>query len=254
LTDRAELHGVVLAAGVGSRLGYLGELLPKFLLPVAGKPLIWYALSALGSVGTTDVTIVVRRHGPLLKRYLEKADLGQLGIGEVRVRILRTPTRNPVETLLKDVPARPPDLAVTEGDSFTLASDLPSMGRRFHSFRPRVLSLVVQEPNREAIRRACEVIPGRNYRVTAIHEKPRRPRTRLRGCGIYLFRGDTFHGLVRETLARGRLECLPDLVATAAQDQTAMYFQTRGRNINVNTLSDLKAAWNVTNDLDESTL
>ena len=254
MSDRDDLHGIVLAAGIGSRMGYLGNLLPKFLLPVAGKPLIWYALSALASIGTTDVTIVVRQKAPLIHRYLAAADVAALGLGDVRVKTLTRPTRNPVESLLKAVSGIPRDLAVTEGDSFTYANDLAAMRQLFKRLRPRVLSLAVEDPDPDSIRRACEVVPGPRHLVAAIHEKPRRPRSRLRGCGLYLFRGSAFRSLVREARTRAPIQCLPDLVATATRDGTAAYFQTRGRNINVNTLADLKAAWAVVEDVDQMPL
>jgi NDP-sugar pyrophosphorylase family protein len=235
-------------------MGYLGKLLPKFLLPVAGKPLIWYALSALSSVGVTRVTIVVRQKAQLVRGYLEEANVEELDLGEIRVRSLDRPTRNPVETLLRVVPVNPPNLAVTEGDSFTHASDLTGMRELFDRLEPRVLQLTVEDMEKESIRRACEVVPDLGHLIRAIHEKPRNPRSHLRGCGLYLFQGHTFHSLVRKTKSRTNLVCLPDLVATAVLDKSAAFFETRGRNINVNTLADLKEAWSVVENVEHMPL
>ncbi|EQD55215.1 hypothetical protein B2A_05842, partial [mine drainage metagenome] len=48
--DRGEWQGVILAAGSASRMGFLGGILPKTMIPVGGKPLLWYGLKTLGSL------------------------------------------------------------------------------------------------------------------------------------------------------------------------------------------------------------
>jgi len=52
--------GIILAAGVGDRLGSLTAICPKVLLPVRGKwPLIRYPIEALAAAGVSDIAIVV---------------------------------------------------------------------------------------------------------------------------------------------------------------------------------------------------
>lgn len=109
--------------------------------------------------------------------------------------------------------------------------------------------LAVHEPDPEAMRRACELIPGPLHRIRAIREKPSIPEGRLRGCALYLFRGERFHELVRQARTYAAPKCVPDIVAAAARRRAASYFKTRGRNINVNTLVDLKSAWEAVGDL-----
>jgi NDP-sugar pyrophosphorylase family protein len=48
---------MILAAGLGTRLGELGHELPKPLLPVAGVPLVRYALTLLRGHGVRDVIV-----------------------------------------------------------------------------------------------------------------------------------------------------------------------------------------------------
>lgn len=50
--------GVILAAGMGRRLGALGDQTPKTLLPVAGRPLIAYAFEFLKAIGVTSTVVV----------------------------------------------------------------------------------------------------------------------------------------------------------------------------------------------------
>jgi bifunctional UDP-N-acetylglucosamine pyrophosphorylase/glucosamine-1-phosphate N-acetyltransferase len=53
------LIGIVLAAGVGKRLKPLTESRPKVLMPVAGKPVIYYPLKMLSLLNVNDVYVVV---------------------------------------------------------------------------------------------------------------------------------------------------------------------------------------------------
>ena len=52
------MKAVILAAGVGSRLQPLTDRTPKGLVPVAGKPMMGYAVEAFGAAGFTEVVVV----------------------------------------------------------------------------------------------------------------------------------------------------------------------------------------------------
>jgi choline kinase len=52
------VQAVLLAAGLGSRLGQLTERLPKALIPVAGEPLLTYAVLFARRAGAREITVV----------------------------------------------------------------------------------------------------------------------------------------------------------------------------------------------------
>jgi choline kinase len=52
------MKAVILAAGVGSRLQPLTDTTPKGLVPVAGKPMMGYAVEAFGAAGFAEVVVV----------------------------------------------------------------------------------------------------------------------------------------------------------------------------------------------------
>jgi MurNAc alpha-1-phosphate uridylyltransferase len=69
------MHGkikkaMVLAAGYGTRLKPLTDRMPKPLVPVAGKPMIEYALDKLKAYGIEEVVINVSHFKDQLKTYL----------------------------------------------------------------------------------------------------------------------------------------------------------------------------------------
>jgi MurNAc alpha-1-phosphate uridylyltransferase len=61
---------MVLAAGYGTRLKPLTERMPKPLVPVAGKPMIEYALDRLLAYGIEEVVVNVSHHKEQLMDYL----------------------------------------------------------------------------------------------------------------------------------------------------------------------------------------
>ena len=52
------MRGIVLAGGTGSRLGDLTKVVNKHLLPVGGKPMIYWPIQVLQDNGIGDITIV----------------------------------------------------------------------------------------------------------------------------------------------------------------------------------------------------
>ena len=63
---------MVLAAGYGTRLKPLTDRMPKPLIPVAGKPMIQYALDKLQAYGIEEVIINVSHLKEQLTAYLSK--------------------------------------------------------------------------------------------------------------------------------------------------------------------------------------
>ncbi|PAP98578.1 MAG: phosphocholine cytidylyltransferase family protein [Mesorhizobium sp.] len=63
---------VVLAAGLGRRLGELTRSIPKALLPVNGIPILVNTLRCLADAGVTDVTIVIGHLGEMIKQQIGK--------------------------------------------------------------------------------------------------------------------------------------------------------------------------------------
>jgi mannose-1-phosphate guanylyltransferase len=68
---------MILAAGRSTRLGELGAMLPKPLVPICGYPAIAFGLALCRRAGLTDVVINLHHHGELIRRALgDGADHG----------------------------------------------------------------------------------------------------------------------------------------------------------------------------------
>jgi UTP--glucose-1-phosphate uridylyltransferase len=63
---------VIPAAGLGTRMLPATKVLPKEMLPVAGKPLIQYAIEELVASGIDSVILVVRNQKSLVQSHFER--------------------------------------------------------------------------------------------------------------------------------------------------------------------------------------
>ncbi|MEO5767445.1 MAG: NDP-sugar synthase [Polyangia bacterium] len=62
------MKAMLLAAGRGTRLGALGQVLPKPLFPICGYPAITFGLSACARGGVNEVVVNLHHHGELIRR------------------------------------------------------------------------------------------------------------------------------------------------------------------------------------------
>lgn len=65
------MRGMILAAGLGTRIRTISETVPKPLLPVHGFPLIAYALGQLKAAGITEVVVNTHHFGEMVEKYLQ---------------------------------------------------------------------------------------------------------------------------------------------------------------------------------------
>ena len=63
---------LILAAGLGTRMGDLTKDLPKPLLPVKGKPLIDYALNLIEPLQTKNIFVNTHYHADLIQSHIKK--------------------------------------------------------------------------------------------------------------------------------------------------------------------------------------
>ncbi|HKD99969.1 MAG TPA: sugar phosphate nucleotidyltransferase, partial [Planctomycetota bacterium] len=84
------------------------------------------------------------------------------------------------------------------GDIFFETRDLGALAKALHPGRCDGVLAVKREPDADKIRRNFVVHLGADKYVRRVIEKPRHPRTDLKGCGLYLF-DVTFFDAVRRT-------------------------------------------------------
>lgn len=83
---------MIFAAGLGTRLKPLTDTMPKALVPVCGKPLLWHVMMKLKAAGIDEVVVNVHHFADMVEDYLETVDdLGlKVHISDERDMLLET--------------------------------------------------------------------------------------------------------------------------------------------------------------------
>ncbi|MCA3007868.1 MAG: NTP transferase domain-containing protein [Phycisphaerales bacterium] len=189
-----DLMGVILAAGKGTRMRPFSEHWPKPVLPVLGKPLMAYQLEMMAAMGIRKVVVVIGHLGHEVVRALGDGSRWGVSIQYVEQEEMLG-IAHAVSRLESHVD-RPFFLFL--GDIFFVTENLRHMLDRFRAGNLGGVLACKREPNLEAIKRNFVVHTDGAGVVHRVVEKPRFPRTDLKGCGIYLF-DQSFFDAVRRT-------------------------------------------------------
>ena len=194
------LKGVVLAGGTGSRLMPLTKVTNKHLLPVGQKPMIFYPIEKLTSVGIEEILIVtgVDHMGDVVNllgsgkdfrcRFTYKVQDQAGGIAQALALAENFADNQPMVVIL--------------GDNI-FQNSLKSYADKFIAQKngARILLKQVANPQRFGV---AEIIDGK---VIGIQEKPEEPMSDYAVTGIYFYDALVFD-IIRtlEPSARGEYE------------------------------------------------
>jgi glucose-1-phosphate thymidylyltransferase len=195
-----DLKGVVLAGGTGSRLRPLTKVTNKHLLPVGQKPMIYYPIDKLTSIGIEEILIVtgIEHMGDVVSllgsgkdfgcRFTYKVQDQAGGIAQALALAANFAYRT--------------SLAVILGDNIFKAN-LKSYADKFiaQETGARILLKQVADPKRFGV---AELSEGK---IVGIEEKPEEPKSDYAVTGIYFYDACVFD-IVRtlKPSARGELE------------------------------------------------
>jgi NDP-sugar pyrophosphorylase family protein len=181
------MQAVILAGGLGTRLGPVTESTPKAMVPVCGRPFLTYQLEYLAHHGVRDIIVCVGHLGEMIEAHF--GDGRGFGVtiryGHEGDRLLGTAgaIKN-VEHFLDDV------FLVTYGDSYTVVEFARIMD--YFLSRDR-LGLMVVFKNEDRWDRSNVVVDGEYVRV---YDKQRlHPGMRYIDFGVSLFRREAFRDI-----------------------------------------------------------
>jgi len=198
-TSRANMKGLVLAGGKGTRLLPLTYTGAKQLVPIANKPILFYAIEELVACGITELGIVV---GETKEQIVEAVGDGSRLGG--RVTYIDQPVPEGIahgvkisRAFLGDSP-----FVLFLGDNF-IKEGIARYVERFRSgcHNSLVLLSPVNAPENFGI---AELDGSKLVRVV---EKPKQPPSNLAVIGIYFFDSNVWSAIERiRPSARGELE------------------------------------------------
>jgi len=195
-----DLRGVVLAGGTGSRLKPLTKVTNKHLLPVGQKPMIYYPIEKLTSIGIEEILIVtgIEHMGDVVSllgsgknfgcRFTYKVQDEAGGIAQALG--------------LAENFAHDHHLIVILGDNIFQAS-LKSYADQFIAQKIGARILLKQVPNPQRF----GVAQFSNGKIINIEEKPEKPKSDYAVTGIYFYDPSVFD-IIRtlKPSVRGELE------------------------------------------------
>lgn len=183
MRKKDEITGVILSAGLGSRIKPLSFDTPKPLLPICNKPIMEYQIEAMSSIGIKDFIVVVG--------YLKEKIMDYFGDGSrlnVNIRYIEQEKALGIAHAVGQLEGhiKGPFLLFL-GDIFTIHKGLQTVVDTFREKKSSIVLVVKKEENPEFIKRNFAIQLGKDGSVKRVIEKPRYTINDLKGCGIYLF-------------------------------------------------------------------
>jgi dTDP-glucose pyrophosphorylase len=130
------------------------------------------------------------------------------------------------------------------GDDITIADSFQPLLDAFFTSGAVAVEAVVKEENQKTIKKTCCVELKDSGQITEITEKPRSPKSNIRGCGIYVFDPQIFEYIESTPPSPPRNEVeITNTIGLVAKDGKAYGKLLNGININVNSPDDLFQAW-----------
>jgi dTDP-glucose pyrophosphorylase len=234
--------GVIPAAGSGLRLGYLGRILPKCLLPIYDKPLLYYIIKNMSTVGVKTIYIIVNYRCDLIFDYIKQE---QDRFKNIKIKfIYQNKLKGIAEAILLVKKYINESFITILGDDASFVSSLKNLVDIYYSKKAIVVEAMVREKNIDILKNTCCLKVDREKRIIRIEEKPKIPFSNLRGAGIYIFDKCIFDYIEKTPISEIRNEReITDTIKLIASEKLAYADFLRGVNVNINTCSDLLSAW-----------
>ncbi|KPK39138.1 MAG: spore coat protein [Omnitrophica WOR_2 bacterium SM23_29] len=195
------LRGVILAGGLGKRLGPLTRITNKHLLPVYCKPMIYYPIQTLVDAGIRDILIVTG--GNNAGDFLRLIGNGtEFGLKHINYTYQRGEGGIAEALGLAEHFADNGNIAVILGDN-VIEKDIKKYVEDFKKQKQgaKILLKEVEDPERFGV---AEI---KGKRIVKVTEKPKHPKSNLIVTGIYMYDSSVFD--IIKTLRpskRGELE------------------------------------------------
>jgi dTDP-glucose pyrophosphorylase len=231
-------NAVILAAGSGTRLGYLGHLLPKTLFPIYDRPIIHHIIDLLEKTGIENAFIVVKYHKEKIFEYFKNINSSlKINIDFINQEKLDG-TANAIALTKKY--NKNNDFLTILGDEYFTHKDLNPMFELFYKKDAIAAEAVIEETNIESLRQTCCADIENDGRIIEIIEKPKEPKHRYRGCGIYMFKPEIFEYIKNTEEDPFRKEKdITTVINNVAKDMKAYAYMLDGFHININNYEEL---------------
>lgn len=182
------MKGIVLAGGAGTRLYPATKVFSKQLIPLYGKPMVYYPISVLMLAGIREILIITTpADQPLFKKLL--GDGSQFGI-QLSYKRQERPEGIAQAFLLAEEFLQGDDACLILGDNVFYGQSFDRILR--HAIQTVeekneavVFSYYVRDPERYGV-----VEFDAEHKVISIEEKPKSPKSNYAVVGLYFYPDD----------------------------------------------------------------
>jgi len=229
------MKGVILAGGRGTRLNPVTSLLPKSLIPVYDKPMIFYPLDLLIKAGISEILIVIDHfQADKFLKYLHSGK--EFGIN-IHYKIQDEPNGLPDALLCAEKFVGDDNCMVVLGDNLVF----DNLQDAANSFASGAQSFVYEVPDPE---RFGILYLDDNGNITDLVEKPPVPMGNLALTGAYIFDSTVFSKIRKlSPSVRGELEIV-DLLKLYLMENSLTYKKLTNAWFDVGTFDSLLEAAN----------
>jgi glucose-1-phosphate thymidylyltransferase len=193
------MKALVLSGGRGTRLRPITHTSAKQLVPIANKPILFYALESIVAAGLTDIGMIV---GDTEEEI--RSAVGDGSRWGARVTYIRQSAPLGLAHAVKEAEPflREEPFVMYLGDNL-VPDGIASFVKRFNETRPDALILLSHVPGAERF----GVAELRDGQVVRLEEKPAKPKSDLALVGVYLFTSRIFQAVhAIKPSPRGELE------------------------------------------------
>jgi glucose-1-phosphate thymidylyltransferase len=193
------VKALILSGGRGTRLRPITHTGAKQLLPVANKPILYYALESVVAAGITDIGIVVGDTEAEIR-----AAVGDGSRWGARVDYIRQSAPSGLAHAVKEAQdyLQNEPFVMYLGDNLVL-DGISGFVQEFKTSGPDAMILLARVPSPERF----GVAELRDGQVIRLEEKPPQPKSDMALVGVYLFTPRVFEAVhAIKPSARGELE------------------------------------------------
>ncbi len=219
------MKAVILAAGKGIRMRPLTDVMPKPLVPVHGKPFLWYLIDHLRQAGVHDIGIVAGYRIDQIRRFLNDYGIHAVVIEQPEALGTGDAARYGRDYTKDD------DFLVVASDHLWSVRDLRAMANGGSA----LAGMPSAHPELHG------VLAVRDGVLERIVEKPKIPVGDLINTSLYHFSPRIYHHLERiERSTRGEYE-LTDAVNILAQETPVRVYTLMDYCLNLSREADIPA-------------
>ncbi len=193
------MKALILSGGKGTRLRPITHTSAKQLVPVANKPILFFAIEAIRDAGITDIGIIVGDTAAEIEEAV--GDGSALGVKATYIRQEEPLGLAHAVKIAHDF-IGDDSFVMFLGDNF-IKDGITPLVHEFEGERPNSQILLARVPNPSHFG-VAEIVEGK---VVGLEEKPKEPKSDYALVGVYMFDKSIFEAVnAIEPSARGELE------------------------------------------------